>query len=140
MIVSYNTGLRTILRVFRRQPQLGALPDSTIPGFDLQGTGGIERILGDTGLHRETTDDPVDGRSGWSMPADAANAYEGIRFRDIIDQCGVGAVGIARFLENRHGPYAHMLTGFDGLHEVNRVVAARPSHLGRFQGGRRTTQ
>ena len=94
----------TVLGVYRRQPQLGAFPDGTIPGFDLQGTERVERILGNAGLHCGATDDAIHCWCGGSMPADTTDTDEGIGFRHIIDQGGIRAIGIARFLEHCHCP------------------------------------
>ena len=61
-------------------------------------------ILGNAGLHRGATDDAIHGRRRGSMPADTADTDEGIGFGHIIDQGGIRAIGIARFLENGHRP------------------------------------
>src|SRR5919109_3489545 len=109
--------------VYRRQTQLRASPDGTVPAFDLQRFGGIERVLSDAGSYRTAADNAIHRRRRRGLPTDAADANQGIRFRDVIDQGGIAAIGVARLLQNRHGAQGHLLAGLDGLHKVESVVA-----------------
>src|SRR5919198_1312596 len=95
--LSHDSSLIThYLRIYRRQPELGASPDAAVPAVDSERARGIERVLGDARPHGGPSDDAIDGRRRRGVPADAADAHQRIRFGDIIDEGRVAAIGIAR--------------------------------------------
>ena len=74
------------------------------------------------------------------VPANPADANQGIGFRHEIDHRRVRAIRVARFLHHGHGLYAHVLTGFNSLHEIDGIVAACPPHISTHDGDLRPEQ